>query len=73
MIQVALLTETQKNELVGQQYAPDSYFNPIQDKDGNWVISIEETQATNIQWVKELELITYEPKPLPVLRTRPTV
>jgi hypothetical protein len=73
MIQVALLTETQKNELVGHQYAPDSYFNPIQDKDGNWVISIEETQATNIQWVKELELITYEPKPLPVLRTRPTV
>jgi hypothetical protein len=73
MIQVALLTETQKNELVGQQYAPDSYFNPIQNKDGNWVISIEETQANNIQWVKELELITYEPKPLPVLRTRPTV
>jgi hypothetical protein len=73
MIQVALLTKIQKNELVGQQYAPDSYFNPIQNKDGNWVISIEETQATDIQWVKELELIAYEPKPLPVLRTRPTV
>ncbi len=26
---VGLLTEVQKNELVGQWYSPDSYFNPI--------------------------------------------
>jgi hypothetical protein len=26
---VGLLTEVQKDELVGQWYAPDSYFNPI--------------------------------------------
>jgi hypothetical protein len=26
---VGLLTELQKDELVGQWYAPDSYFNPI--------------------------------------------
>jgi hypothetical protein len=25
---VGLLTELQKNEIVGQLYAPDSYFNP---------------------------------------------
>jgi hypothetical protein len=67
MIQVAILTEEQKNQLVGQQYAPDSYFNPIQDKDNNWVISIEETQATDIQWVKELALIEFKPKPSPVV------
>jgi hypothetical protein len=73
MIQVAILTETQKEQLVGQQYAPDSYFNPIQDKDNNWIISIEETQSTDIQWVKELPLIEYKPKPLPILLTRPTV
>jgi hypothetical protein len=60
MIQVAILTEEQKNQLVGQQYAPDSYFNPIQDKDGEWIISIEETQATDIQWVKELTLIEFK-------------
>ena len=30
-ILVALLTEAQKNELLGQLYASDSYFNPIQD------------------------------------------
>ena len=67
MIQVAILTEEQKNQLVGQQYAPDSYFNPIQDKDNNWIISIEETQATNIQWVKELALIEFKPKPSPIV------
>ena len=67
MIQVAILTETQKEQLVGQQYAPDSYFNPIQDEDNNWIISIEETQSTGIQWVKELPLIDFKPKPSPIV------
>ena len=44
MIQVGLLTELQKNELVGQWYAPDSYFNPLQDINLNWVISVEEME-----------------------------
>lgn len=62
MIQVALLTETQKEQLVGQQYASDSYFNPIQDENDNWVISIEEINQCNnpeLQWVKNLTLINY--------------
>ena len=67
MIQVAILTETQKEQLVGQQYAPDSYFNPIQDEDNNWIISIEETQSTDIQWVKDLPLIDFKPKPSPIV------
>jgi hypothetical protein len=29
MTKVGLLTESQKNELVGQLYDEDSYFNPI--------------------------------------------
>ena len=68
---VGLLTETQKDELVGQMYAPDSYFNPIQDNADNWVISIEEMEY-NINplysWVKDLDLIVYVPKenPLPL-------
>ena len=41
MIQVGLLTESQKNELVGQLYDEDSYFNPIQDIEDNWIISVE--------------------------------
>ena len=66
-ILVGLLTEEQKNQLVGQQYAPDSYFNPIQDEDNNWIISIGEIQFTDIQWVKELPLIEYKFKPSPIV------
>jgi hypothetical protein len=68
MIQVGLLTEQQKNELVGQQYTTDIHFNPIQDFQDNWVISIEEiTLCDNPQflWVKDLPLIEYQPKPSP--------
>jgi hypothetical protein len=62
---VGLLTIEQKDQLVGTQYAPDSYFNPIQDIENNWIISTEEIQATDIQWVKEIPLIEYKPKPSP--------
>ena len=68
MIQVGLLTEVQKDELVGQLYAPDSYFNPIQDVNDNWIISQEEMQQNvnpSFDWVKDLPLIPYEPKPTP--------
>jgi len=70
MIEVGLLTESQKNELVGQLYDEDSYFNPIQDIDDNWIISVEEIdQCVNpdFQWVKTLPLIEYKPKPSPPL------
>jgi len=65
---VGLLTVEQKDELVGQMYAPDSYFNPIQDNADNWVISIEEMEYNinpNYMWVKDLELILYVPKENP--------
>jgi hypothetical protein len=67
MIQVGLLTEIQKDQLVGQLYDSDSYFNPIQDIDNNWIISIEEIeQNENIEfmWVKDLPLIEYKPIPV---------
>lgn len=65
---VGLLTIEQKDELVGVYYAPDSIYNPIQDINDNWVISVEEMQDTineDTLWVKELELIEYQPKPSP--------
>ena len=62
---VGLLTLRQKDEIKGQAYSDDSYFNPIQDINNNWVISVEEIRDCDLQWVKELELITYEPKPTP--------
>jgi len=62
---VGLLTIEQKDLLVEQLFAPDSYFNPVQDADNNWFISIEEIdQCVNEQfmWVKDLLLIPYNPK-----------
>ena len=68
MSQVGILTETQKEQLTGQAYAADSFFNPIQDVNDNWVISQEEiAQCVNndFMWVKDLTLIEYVAKPTP--------
>ena len=68
MTQVGLLTENQKNSLVGQLYDEDSYFNPIQDDFDNWIISVEEIDFCvnpEFAWVKDLPLIDYKPKPSP--------
>jgi hypothetical protein len=68
MIQVGLLTESQKNEIVGQLYDEDSYFNPIQDDFDQWIISTEEMEFCvnpEFMWVKDLPLIEYKPKPSP--------
>jgi hypothetical protein len=68
MTQVGLLTESQKNELVGQLYDDDSYFNPIQDANDDWIISVEEMEFCvnpEFMWVKTLPLIDYKPKPSP--------
>ena len=65
---VGLLTEVQKDELVGVYYSADSIYNPITDIYENWVISTEEmiyTTNEDTLWVKDLELIEYKPKPTP--------
>ena len=70
MTYVGLLTIEQKDSLVGQLYDDDSYFNPIQDDFDQWVISTEEIDFCvnpEFQWVKELPLIEYVPKPAPPL------
>jgi hypothetical protein len=64
-MQVGLLTIKQKNEIEGKEFAPDSYFNVIQDLNNNWVISIQEMEQATIppyDWVHELPLIDYQPK-----------
>jgi hypothetical protein len=66
-MQVGKLTISQKNEITGQQYAPDSYFNPIEiihNTKNVWVISTEEMESCNnpqFMWVKDLPLIEYKP------------
>lgn len=69
-ILVGLLTVEQKDSLIGQQYTEDSFFNPIETANLDWIISKEEiNQCTNtvFLWVKDLTLIDYEPKPSPPL------
>jgi hypothetical protein len=67
-MKVGKLTIKQKNQIAGQLYAEDSYFNPIQDANAKWVISTQEMNDCVVEefmWVKELTLIDYEPKPAP--------
>ena len=63
---VAILTEEQKNQLIGEMYADDSYFNVIQDADNNYVISEEEINFLanhDFLWLNDLPLSIYNPKP----------
>lgn len=67
-VYVGLLTVAEKDQLVGQWYAPDSFFNPIQDNSNNWIISLEEMNGCinpDLMWVKDLDVIPYVPKPTP--------
>lgn len=62
MIKVGLLTIEQKEMIFGMEFSEDSYFNPIEDNLGNWIISQEEIELTTIVdflWVKDLPLIDY--------------
>ena len=61
---VGLLTVEQKDQLVGQLYSPCSYYNPIQDFNDNWIISVEEIECENeeFMWLKDLPLILYNAK-----------
>jgi hypothetical protein len=65
---VGLLTLEQKDSLVGKLFDADSYFNPVQDIDENWVISTEEINGNiypEFDWVKNLPLIEFVPAPYP--------
>jgi len=62
---VGLLTIEQKEELIGIQYEPSSYFNPVQDANDNWIISTVEmydNQNPDVVWVNNLPLIEWQPK-----------
>jgi hypothetical protein len=64
-MKVALLTLAQKNLIEGKEFAPNSLFNPIQDLNNNWVISLQEIELATIppyEWLQELPLIDFEPK-----------
>jgi hypothetical protein len=60
---IAILTTEQKDQLIGQTYDGVCFFNPIQDLNNNWVISEQEVNQSSLQWVKDLSLSEYQPKP----------
>lgn len=62
MIEVYQLTPEQADQLRGVEYVKDMTFNPIEDANGNWIISQEEVSTTTIDWVKELPVIEFIPK-----------
>jgi hypothetical protein len=67
---VGVLTSQQKDSLLGQEFGTDSYFNSIQDADDNWIISIQEINNvvnTEFIWIKDLDIILFNPKPYPDL------
>lgn len=65
------LTSEQKNLLLGQMFAPSSYFNPVFDVNGFWFISTQEVEQCifeEFQWVKNLPLNEFIPPNLPQSR-----
>lgn len=61
---VGLLTIEQKEKLLGVQFEPLSYFNPVQDVSNNWIIStteIDDNINPDFMWVKDLPLIEWMP------------
>jgi hypothetical protein len=71
---IAIITQQQKDILVGKTYDGVCFFNPIQDLNDNWVISeieyyyclglwyLDELQ-NDLQFITTLSLSEYFPKP----------
>ena len=58
------LDTKQRDELVGQQFAPDQYFNPVPDIDGIYFIfkgEVDNCTNEEFMWVKELPEAEYVP------------
>jgi hypothetical protein len=71
---IAIITELQKNILLGKTYDGTCYFNPILDLNDNWIISeieyyyclglwyLDELNI-DLQFITTLSLSEYLPKP----------
>lgn len=71
---IAIITEFQKNILIGKTFDGTCFFNSIQDLNDNWVISEQEYYyclglwyldelQTDLQFITTLSLSEYFPKP----------
>ena len=65
-MQVAIITVKQKASLEGVLIAPYTYFNlELYDVNDNICIDSDSIDMCDIQWLKDLPLIEYVPKPNP--------
>lgn len=48
IMNVAKITETIKAQIKNTEYQSGSNFNPVQDKNGNWIVSLVEAQYLQI-------------------------
>ena len=55
---VAKIMAEKANELVGQEYQSGAKYSPVQDKNGNWIVSLVESQYLQIT---DFEVIEFEP------------
>jgi hypothetical protein len=55
-MKVLQLTEAQKDSILGNKYDGVQSFNPVQDADSVWIISLEEkNQCTNTDFISLLD------------------
>ena len=62
------LSNGQAKQCEKKMFDEDSYFNPVQDINGDWFISeqeVEQCTAAGFEWVKSLRPAPYVPKPSP--------
>lgn len=62
MKMVSILTQEQKNIISDKEYSDGCFFNPVQDANGNWVVSAEEInqcEKKEFSWLKNLELTEF--------------
>lgn len=55
---VAKITETTKAQIENTEYQSGSNFNPVQDKNGNWIVSLVEAQFLQIG---DFEVVEFTP------------
>jgi hypothetical protein len=63
MIQVAILTEEQKNQVHDQFLADAWKFACLLDSNGNWTVRkelIDACDKVEFQWLKELPLVEFQ-------------
>ena len=68
-MEVIKLTQEQKQEIEGKKFMIDQYFLPLEDADGNWVVTVFEMENCihpDFQWIKHCPCIEYKPKPIPM-------